>query len=147
MRDSTDVASATSAVTASASPPPARISFATCDTSCSPRAARTTRAPSWAKRRAVVAPIPRLAPVMSATLPARRGGVPVCDGFNGGCVVIALYLLYINLQHTYPGGSLDMPCEMHRPAWQVRECLSVQSRPNNQDIILRSYLGDGLLVW
>src|SRR5438034_11127272 len=29
----------------------------------------------------------------------------------------------------------------------MRERLSVQSRPNNHDIILRSHLGEGLLVW
>src|SRR4051812_31363770 len=64
--------SARSRVTASATPPPARISVTIRSRASVPRAASTTFAPSRAKSRAAAAPIPRLAPVMNTTLPFSR---------------------------------------------------------------------------
>src|ERR1700736_6754718 len=69
---STDAASVTSVLTAIALPPAATMSRATPARSLSVRAASTTRAPAAANRRAVSAPMPRLAPVTSATRPSKR---------------------------------------------------------------------------
>src|SRR5215831_6416703 len=68
------------AVTASATPPAARISATVVSSepasgwspSRKVRAAATTRPPSAAKSRAISAPIPRLAPVTTTTLPFSR---------------------------------------------------------------------------
>jgi len=57
-------------LTASALPPSARISAATCSSRPASRAASTTAAPAAAKALAVAAPIPLLAPATSATLPS-----------------------------------------------------------------------------
>src|SRR5205085_6318799 len=53
------------------------MSWATTARACSSRAASTTVAPAAAKVRAAAAPMPRLAPVMMATLPVRSGLVGV----------------------------------------------------------------------
>ena len=71
-RRSTEAGSPTSVVSGSASPPACTISRAICSISRSLQAARTTFAPSWAKSRAVAAPMPRLAPLTIATLSSRR---------------------------------------------------------------------------
>src|SRR5262249_11921612 len=52
-----------------ASPPAARTSWAVCFPSATRRAARTTAAPSWAKRTQAARPMPELPPVTKATLP------------------------------------------------------------------------------
>src|SRR5690242_11599186 len=78
MPDRSQAGSARSATMGSATPPSAAMSSATSwsePARCPPepgsrlRATMATRAPSAAKRRAMAAPIPRLAPVTIATLP------------------------------------------------------------------------------
>src|SRR6266851_5821378 len=82
MRVSTEAASATSVLRAISS---------------SLREASTTVALSWAKSRAVAAPIPRLAPVMSATLPSRWYFTLWLKLFICCLLVIRCYLLSLNV--------------------------------------------------
>src|SRR5260221_179221 len=97
MRVSTEAASATSVLTAITSPPLALISSTMRAISSSLREASTTVALSWAKSRAVAAPIPRLAPVMSATLPSRWYFTLWLKLFICCLLVIRCYLLSLNV--------------------------------------------------
>src|SRR5215472_1899483 len=72
MRRSTCAALLTSAGTGIASPPACRMRLATSSRASWSRAARTTRAPAAARASAAAAPIPRLAPVTTATRPASQ---------------------------------------------------------------------------
>src|SRR5437867_147092 len=74
-RFSTDATSPTSVGTVSARPPAARIPWATASKACASRAASTTAAPACANARAVAAPMPRLAPATSATLPSNAAAI------------------------------------------------------------------------
>src|SRR5437763_4111631 len=71
-RRSTSSALLTSVAAVVASPPASRIRRATTSRACSSRAARTTWAPAAAIASAVAAPIPRLAPVTTASRPASQ---------------------------------------------------------------------------
>src|SRR5437763_10559249 len=92
-RRSTEAGSPTSVGTASAWPPEALMSSATAARACSSRAASTTVAPAAAKVRTAAAPMPRLAPVMMATLPVRSGLVGAGVGMPSLQVVQALAIL------------------------------------------------------
>src|SRR5256714_9144633 len=71
-RRSTSSALLTSVVAALASPPASRMRRATTSRACASRAAKTTWAPAAAIASAVAAPIPRLAPVTTASRPASQ---------------------------------------------------------------------------
>ena len=65
-------ARATSAVSATATPPDATIEEATRDAPLASRSTTTTRPPSWANARAIASPIPDPPPVISTTLSTNR---------------------------------------------------------------------------
>src|ERR1044071_9460847 len=72
----TSASTATSPVTAMAWPPAAVTDCAVSRPAFSSMSAMTTRAPSSANRNAAARPMPIPAPVMKATLPSRRPGMP-----------------------------------------------------------------------
>src|SRR2546425_2167446 len=85
-RFSTELGLVTSVGMTIALPPFSMMVSATDSIFCASRAARTTMAPASAKMWLVVAPIPRLAPVMMATFPRNNALNPTGDGNGYSCV-------------------------------------------------------------
>src|SRR3954465_3921206 len=74
-----------------ASPPPLRMPSATVSQASALRLEITTLAPSLANSSAEERPMPRLEPVITATLPVRSNGVDFMGGCSLFCTLVALF--------------------------------------------------------
>ena len=97
-----------------ARPPSAASSFARLVSAAWSRAARVTATPAAVNARAVTAPIPRLAPVMIATRPARIGRAPRWNACCGVAWFVAPGGRGIDRDHWSPLRSRTLPADHRR---------------------------------